>query len=123
MLPSLLDYTQAHGRAPAGLAFSLAALLRFYRGRFDAAGEFVGQREAGSYPIRDSRDVLDIFDVAWRDPVHARLADAAPALLADTRLWGTDLHAIPELAPQVANALDRIEAVGMLPALAEMLDR
>jgi len=34
-----------------------------------------------------------------------------------------DLSAIPELAPQVANALDRIEAVGMLPALAEMLAR
>jgi len=118
VLPSVLDYARAHGRAPAGLAFSLAALLRFYRGRLDTAGEFVGQREAGSYPIRDNRDVLDIFEAAWRDPTAA-----APALLADARLWGMDLHAIPELAPQVANALDRIEAAGMLPALAEMLDR
>ena len=123
VLPSLLDYAHTHGRAPAGLAFSLAALLWFYRGRFDAAGEFVGQREAGSYPIRDNRDVLDLFDAAWRNPANVRPADAAPALLADARLWGMDLHAIPELAPRVANALDRIEAVGMLPALAEMLDR
>ncbi len=118
VLPSLLDYAHTHGRAPAGLAFSLAALLRFYRGRFDATGEFVGQREAGNYPIRDSREALDIFEAAWRDPTAA-----APVLLADARLWGMDLTAIPELAPQVANALDRIEAVGMLPALAEMLDR
>ena len=122
VLPSLLDYAHTQGRAPAGLAFSLAALLRFYRGRFDAAGEFVGQREAGSYPIRDSRDVLDLFDAAWRDPANVRSTDAAPALLADARLWGMDLNAVPELAPQVANALDRIEAVGMLPALAETLD-
>jgi len=123
VLPSLLDYAHTHGRAPDGLAFSLAALLWFYRGRFDAAGEFVGQREAGSYPIRDSRDVLDLFNAAWRDPAHVRPTDAAPMLLADTRLWGMDLHVIPELARQVANALDRIEAVGMLPALAETLAR
>jgi len=118
VLPSVLDYARAHGRAPAGLAFSLAALLWFYRGQFDAAGEFVGQREGGGYPIRDDRAVLDIFAAAWRDPTGA-----APALLADARLWGMDLSAIPELASQVANALDRIAAVGMLPALAEMLDR
>lgn len=118
VLPSLLDYAHTHGQAPAGLAFSLAALLWFYRGRFDAAGEFVGQRETGSYPIRDNRDVLDLFDAAWRDP-----ANAAPALLADARLWGMDLNTVPKLASQVTNALDRIAAVGMLPALAEMLDR
>lgn len=118
VLPSLLDYAHTHGRAPAGLAFSLAALLRFYHGRFDAVGKFVGQREAGDYPIRDDRAVLDIFAATWRDPAHA-----APALLADVRLWGMDLNTIPELAPQVTNALDRIEAVGILSALAEMLDR
>jgi tagaturonate reductase len=123
VLPSLLDYAHTHGQAPAGLAFSLAALLRFYRGRFDAAGEFVGQRETGSYPIRDSRDVLDLFDATWRDPVHIRPAEAVPTLLADARLWGMDLNTVPELASRVANALDRIEAVGMLPALAETLAR
>jgi len=123
VLPSLLDYAHTHGRAPTGLAFSLAALLWFYRGRFGAAGEFVGQRASGSYPIRDSRDVLDIFDAAWRNPAHIRLADAAPTLLADARLWGMDLNTTPELASRVTNALDRIEAVGMLPALAETLAR
>lgn len=121
VLPSLLDYAYARGRAPAGLAFSLAALLWFYRGRFDPAGEFLGLRTAGSYPIRDDREVLDIFDGAWRDPANARPADAVPALLADARLWGTDLNAVPELALQVVSAFNRIEAAGMLPALAEML--
>ena len=118
VLPSVLDYAHTHGRAPVGLAFSLAALLWFYRGQFDAAGEFVGQREGGGYPIRDNRDALDIFEAAWRDPTAA-----ARTLLADARLWGMDLTVIPELAPQVVTALDRIEAVAMLPALAEMLDR
>ena len=117
VLPSVLDYARKHGRAPAGLAFSLAALLRFYNGRFDEKGEFVGQREAGSYPIRDNREVLEIFDAAWRNPAHSRLADAVPALLADTRLWGMDLQTVPELVPQVAQALDQIETLGMLSAL------
>jgi tagaturonate reductase len=118
VLPSVLDYAHTHGRAPAGLAFSLAALLWFYRGRFDAAGEFVGQRETGHYPIRDNPEVLEVFATAWRDPTAA-----ARTLLADARLWGMDLTTIPEFAPQVVNALDRIAAVGMLPALAEMLAR
>ncbi len=121
VLPSLLDYARAQGRAPAGLAFSLAALLRFYHGRFDATGEFIGQREAGDYPIRDNRDVLDLFDAAWRDPANTHPSDAVPALLADARLWGLDLNTVPELTPQVANALDRIEAVGMWSALTEWL--
>lgn len=116
VLPSVLDYAKEHGRAPAGLAFSLAALLWFYRGQFDAAGAFIGQRENGAYPIRDDRTVLEIFDAAWRDPVNA-----APTLLADRRLWDRDLATIPALAPQVAAALERIAAVGMLAALAAML--
>ncbi len=116
VLPSVLDYARAHGKAPAGLAFSLAALLWFYRGQFDAAGEFVGQRATGPYPIRDDQTVLDIFDAAWRDPVNV-----APALLANARLWGTDLTTVPELTAQVGDALDQIATLGLMPALADLL--
>lgn len=116
VLPSVLDYTKAHGRAPAGLAFSLAALLWFYRGQFDAAGEYIGQRAAGAYPIRDDRAVLEIFEAAWRDPVNV-----APTLLADARLWGMDLTTVPELTVQVSDALNQIAVVGPLAALADLL--
>lgn len=116
VLPSVLDYADHYGRAPVGLAFSLAALLWFYRGQFDVAGEFIGQRASGSYPIRDDRAVLEIFDVAWRNPVNV-----APTLLADARLWERDLTAIPKLSSQVAADLARIEAVGIWPALAEIM--
>ena len=116
VLPSVLDYAKEQGHAPAGLAFSLATLLWFYRGQFDAAGEFIGQREAGAYPIRDERAVLEIFDTAWRDP-----ANVAPTLLADQRLWGMNLTTVPELTLQVGNALDRITHIGLLPALSDLL--
>ena len=116
VLPSVLDYARAHGHAPAGLAFSLAALLWFYRGQFDAAGEFSGRRAAGAYPIRDDRAALEIFDTAWRDPVNV-----APTLLADKRLWGMDLTTVPELTLRVGETLDRIAGVGLLPALADLL--
>lgn len=116
VLPSVLDYANQHGNAPAGLAFSLAALLWFYRGQFDAAGEFIGQRETGAYPIRDDRAVLEIFAAAWREPVNV-----ASTLLADKRLWGMDLTSVPELTTRVGDALDRIATVGLMPALADLL--
>ncbi len=42
------------------LAFSLAALLWFYRGERQADG-LVGRREQGFYPIRDDAHALDIM--------------------------------------------------------------
>ncbi|MEO8409299.1 MAG: tagaturonate reductase [Propionivibrio sp.] len=125
VLPTVRDYVVKHGSAPAGLSFSLAALLNFYRGRFDANGEYQGQRqvdgESQTYPIRDNADVLAILDAAWRDygasNDHAKLVHT---LLADARLWGEDLTQLAGLAARVTQALARISAVGVKGAMAEL---
>ena len=38
VLPTVKDYAAKHGKAPAGLSFSLAALLNFYHGKFVGGG-------------------------------------------------------------------------------------
>lgn len=117
VLPTVKDYVAKHGKAPAGLSFSLAALLNFYHGSFTAAGEYEGKREAGVYPIRDNADVLSIVSAAWESGDAAKVV---ATLLADTRLWGEDLTKVAGLADQTATALARIKAVGVKAAMAEL---
>ena len=118
VLPTVKDYAAKKGKSPAGLAFSLAALLNFYRGRFNDAGEYKGERSGAPYPIEDDADVLAILAAVWRD--HADGRQLAATVLADTRLWGEDLTLVPGLAAQTATALDRILAVGVKAAMAEL---
>ena len=51
VMPSLLEYTEKFGKLPPLLSFSLAALLRFYKG-LERDGEFYGKGEK-EYLIRD----------------------------------------------------------------------
>ncbi|PAS99436.1 MAG: tagaturonate reductase [Candidatus Dactylopiibacterium carminicum] len=121
VLPTVKDYVAKHGKAPAGLAFSLAALLNFYHGQFGADGEYTGQREAGSYPIRDNPEVLAALSEAWRgwqegDDLAARVR----GILADARLWGEDLNLVAGLADQVVRALAGIKAQGVKATMAAL---
>ena len=105
-LPSLLAYREKNGTLPRRLCFSLAALIRFYRGTLTEDG-MTGQTCGGAeYPVRDSREVQEIFAEAW-----ARGAEhAAERILSDEALWGQDLTEIPELADTVSEYLERMES-------------
>ena len=121
VLPTVKDFAQANGKAPANLAFSLAALLHFYHGKMDANGEFVGTRNGQSYPIKDDATVLSILDAAWKTFDLANAQIMVKAVLADARLWGEDLNQLADLAEQVAARLARIETVGVKAAMAELI--
>ena len=119
VLPTVKDYVAKNGKAPAGLSFSLAALLNFYHGRFNAAGESEGMRQGNqTYPIRDSAEILAIVDAAWKASDDA--SEQVNTLLADARLWGEDLTQIAGLADQTATSLARIRAVGVKAAMGEL---
>ncbi len=119
VLPTVKDFIARNGKAPAGLAFSLAALLNFYRGKFveDGSGAYEGERAGQAYRILDNADLLSIMHSAWQ----AAAADAnklVATLLADVRLWGEDLTQLAGLAEATATALTRIQAVGVKRAMA-----
>ena len=119
VLPTVKDYVAAHGRAPAGLSFSLAALLNFYHGRFTSGGEYEGIRQHDeAYPIRDSAEILAIFEDAWK--ASADVNTQVTTLLADSRLWGEDLTQVAGLAEQTAASLTRIRTAGVKAAMAEL---
>ncbi|MDB5799334.1 MAG: uxaB [Rhodocyclales bacterium] len=126
VLPTIKDYAREHGKAPKLLSFSLAALLDFYHGSWNAAGEYAGSRDGTPdgtpYPIKDNADVIEIIAEAWHGGDDGRdLPERVHSMLADTRLWGEDLTAIPALSTQVTAALKRIKEVGTRAAIAELL--
>jgi tagaturonate reductase len=116
VLPTVKDYVAKHGKAPAGLAFSLAALISFYRGKF-AGGHYEGERQGQPYRILDNADLLAIMAAAWQS---ADANQIVTTLLSDARLWGEDLTQLADLAAQTAASLARIQSVGVKQAMAAL---
>ncbi|HEU0055036.1 MAG TPA: tagaturonate reductase, partial [Longimicrobium sp.] len=110
VVPSMVDFARAHGAPPSSLAFAFAAYLRFLRG--DVEGD-------GKPPAAD--DQAEPVRALWSrsgDP-----ATVARAACADAALWGADLAALPGFADTVAEALERIVALGANVALERHLAR
>ena len=119
VLPTVEDWVKDGKPAPDGLAFSLAALLWFYRGGRQADGVF-GRRERGLYPIRDDARVLDVMVAAWAGAARGDAPAIARRLLAATKLWGKDLTKVGDLADKVETAIAAIEEVGVRGALDQL---
>jgi tagaturonate reductase len=122
VLPTVKDFVKDHGKVPVGLAFSLAALLNFYHGKFNAAGEFNGERNGQSYPIRDNPEILSVMAEAWRGWTNGSdLAPLVRSLLGDARLWGEDLNQVVGLTEQVTRGLTSIKLQGVAVAMAALV--
>lgn len=113
VLPSLKDFVEMSGKLPQALAFSLAALARFYR--VDAAG----QSKLGdvAWSVTDSPEVVAFFASI------APLSDAeyVRQMLAKTDFWDCDLNTIPGLTDFVTAKLALIEAKGIREAVRSIL--
>ncbi|MFA9439110.1 tagaturonate reductase [Uliginosibacterium sp. sgz301328] len=121
VLPTVKDFAADRGISPACLGFSLAALLNFYHGSFNAAGEYVGNRDGQPYPIKDNAEVLAVLSEAWRNWQPGQpTAALVKSVLADARLWGEDLNAIKGLTDVVTQELDNIKVKGVKTAMREL---
>lgn len=103
--PQLLRYVEVQGQLPQRLVLALAATMRLYRGDVIA--------------LADDAATLDWFAAAWRDVDSGRqsVAQLAQGWLANEKVWGRDMNAVPGLAQAVTKALVRITADGMRGAL------
>ncbi len=119
VLPTVEDWVRDGRPAPDGLAFSLAALLWFYRGQREAGGVF-GHRDRGPYPIRDDPHVLDVMIAAWAGATRGDAPAIARRLIAEPKVWGKDLTAVGDLSAKVETAIAAIEDVGVRGALARL---
>ncbi|XHR27920.1 MAG: tagaturonate reductase [Chthoniobacteraceae bacterium] len=120
VLPSLLDTVKNTGKLPAALAFSLAALISFYKGTATPEGAFQGLRNGAAYPIRDDADILEFFKTRWAS-LASEPAALAKETLSQTAFWGQDLNAIPGLTEAVASGLAAIQTKGARAAVEALL--
>lgn len=103
--PQLLRYVEVQGQLPQRLVLALAATMRLYRGDVMA--------------LSDDAASLTWFAAGWAevDAGSRTLLQLAQGWLANQNVWGRDLNQVEGLAQAVADALARIDALGMRGAL------
>ncbi len=115
VLPSLQGYIKQEGVVPKKLAFSLAALIAFYRGTEIRNNKLVAHRENSEYLISDDLSALDFFQKLWRefDAGKSDPITLSRKVLANIDFWGEDLNNLPGLAVTVGAYLQEILIEGM----------
>jgi tagaturonate reductase len=92
VLPSVLAYVSMKKELPKRLLYSLAALIKFYKGE--------------GRPVNDTPEIIEFFSKAWakNDAVVA-----AKMVLGNVELWGMDLNTIDGLNKLVTEDLKALE--------------
>ncbi len=113
VLPSLLEYYHRKGTLPVNLVFSMAALLRFYKGEYDGK----------KIPIKDDPEAMNFLSDLWQncDGSYAALANLADKVLGWEYAWKKDLSTTPGLKEMLTGFLADIEQKGIQKAVAEIL--
>ncbi|MFG4003559.1 tagaturonate reductase [Flavobacterium aquidurense] len=110
VLPSLLGYYKAKKKLPVNLTFSLASLIRFYKGAWN------GQ----SLPVKDGEDIVSFFDGLWKSDDYEKIARLT---LQNKSFWDEDLTEIPGLTKAITIALEEIDSNGVEAGFAKFQQR
>lgn len=113
VLPSLLNYYERKGELPVNLVFSLAALIRFYKGEY----------EGKPVPLNDDADAIAYLSDLWKqcDGSVESISNLADKVLRWEYAWKKDLTSVPGLKALLTEFLLKIEQKGIREAVAEIL--
>ncbi|WP_427874287.1 tagaturonate reductase [Flavobacterium sp. MMS24-S5] len=110
VLPSLLGYYKANKELPVNLTFSLASLIRFYKGTWN------GQ----SLPVKDGEDITTFFNGLWKSDDYEKIARLT---LQNKGFWDQDLTEVPGLTRAITIALEEIDSNGIETGFAKFQER
>ncbi|WP_294964528.1 tagaturonate reductase [uncultured Flavobacterium sp.] len=110
VLPSLLGYYKTNKKLPVNLTFSLASLIRFYKGTWN------GQ----SLPVKDGEDITTFFNGLWKSDDYEKIARLT---LQNKGFWDQDLTEIPGLTRAITIALEEIDSNGIEAGFAKFQER
>lgn len=118
ILPILRDRYQQTKSIPRRVAFSLAALIRFYTAKEYQSGSLVGYRDGKPYAIHDDDKVLQFF------AAHSQksIADLSRNVVSNVQFWGEDLSQYAGLTEQIMFYLEMIEKDGMYKTMQKLVD-
>lgn len=108
ILPQVLETYKRTGKLPKRLLFSLAALIRFYK----------GVRENGdAIQLRDDRHHLDMYADLWQENNYENIVKSVLGL---ENHWDMDLNSVQGMTELVAKYLENIDKNGVKKALEEV---
>lgn len=108
ILPQVLETYKRTGKLPKRLLFSLAALIRFYK----------GVRENGdAIQLRDDKHHLDMYADLWQENNYENIAKSVLGL---ENHWDMDLNSVQGMTELVAKYLENIDKNGVKKALEEV---
>ncbi|MBR8748610.1 Altronate oxidoreductase [Fusobacterium sp. DD29] len=108
ILPQVLKMHKKTGKLSKKLLFSLAALIRFYK----------GVRENGdSINLRDDAKFLDLYKKLWETSDYKHIVTT---ILGMKEHWDIDLNEIPGMTDLVTQYLTSIDTKGIKEALKEV---
>ena len=108
ILPQVLETYKRTGKLPKKLLFSLAALIRFYK----------GVRENGdAIQLRDDRHHLDMYADLWQESNYENIVKSVLGL---ENHWDMDLNSVEGMTELVAKYLENIDKNGVKKALEEV---
>ncbi|MCL3779727.1 tagaturonate reductase [Prolixibacteraceae bacterium JC049] len=96
VLPSLLQYQKQYGEVPKGLVLSLAALICFYKGEWNAE----------QIDLKDDQQLLDFFQQQWE--TNSTAIDVLVEKTLELSAWGLNLNEVEGLAQAVTSAVEAI---------------
>ncbi|MGL5278311.1 MAG: tagaturonate reductase [Cetobacterium sp.] len=108
ILPQVLETYKRTGKLPKRLLFSLAALIRFYK----------GVRENGdAIQLRDDRHHLDMYADLWQENNYENIVKSVLGL---ENHWDMNLNSVEGMTELVAKYLENIDKNGVKKALEEV---
>ena len=122
LLPSLVEHVNRKHQLPRVVAFSLAALVAFYRGTELKDGRLQGSRDGEAYPIEDEMPVLEFFAKAWKQFDKCGDLDClCLSVLNHQSFWGFRLEEVEGLFETVKEDLSLILEKGMAGAVKALI--
>ncbi len=110
--PAFLDYYKANGSFAKRIAFSLACLIRFYKGEF--GGEAIN--------VRDDQEVLDFFKAEWSkvDGGKQDLEALVTNVLTSETVFAGAMNAVEGLPAYLVAQIKSIDSIGVIESLKQL---
>jgi tagaturonate reductase len=118
VLPSLIKYIEINRKVPPALAFSLVALIRFYRCKKNNKGKYIGFHGNEQYTIRDNQDVLQFMENQWNQVKSTEdVKQLVKQTLSNEVFWDEDISTYHGLVDVVTKFTIEITEKGIQQAL------
>ncbi|WP_147676272.1 tagaturonate reductase [Algibacter pacificus] len=112
LLPAFKEYTQKYGVFPKRIAFSLACMIRFYKGEFNDE----------NIPLNDNVQILEFFEIEWEKVQTKKqtIVDLVTHVLSNVNIVGEDLRGYDGLVKFVSDSIININKIGVKGCLAKL---